>query len=101
MQSVTLQDSYRAILTSMPLVRDLCMCFRARVHATCCAMCIRADTGITMRTENFRDVTGGTGIFKNATGVGADVVLNTGGIFFFPKASEVMMNQCTCVCSAL
>ena len=46
------------------------------------------------RAENFRDLTGSYGIFKNATVEGADHLLTSGGLFFAPKQSEVTELDC-------
>lgn len=48
------------------------------------------------RAENFRELTGRHGVFKNATVEGADHLLTSGGLFFAPKQSDV---RCSCACN--
>ena len=49
--------------------------------------------------EDFRDVEGATGIFKNATVEGADAYLTTGGLFFSPQQSDVKITYTTKSCA--
>eukprot|EP00277_Geminigera_cryophila_P023379 CAMPEP_0179473966 /NCGR_PEP_ID=MMETSP0799-20121207/53537_1 /TAXON_ID=46947 /ORGANISM="Geminigera cryophila, Strain CCMP2564" /LENGTH=215 /DNA_ID=CAMNT_0021282787 /DNA_START=38 /DNA_END=685 /DNA_ORIENTATION=+ len=50
--------------------------------------------------ENYRDLTGNFGVFKNATVQGAEHLLTSEGLFFAPQVSDVTITYTTKTCAA-
>jgi len=55
-------------------------------------ICIHALTCIYACAENYRDLTGNFGVFKNATVQGAEHLLTSEGLFFAPQVSDVSLS---------